>query len=100
MRERHERENKERSRRRGEPERDIFLDIREPDLKNAALYVDLSPNDTVHSPDSRVGSRAADGSILVLEYFLTKYRPIPDVLGDDSLWSDLAANVRARVASA
>ena len=42
----------------------------EPDLRNAALYVDLSTSGAVQSPETRVGSRAADGATVVVEYFL------------------------------
>lgn len=97
-RDRHVHENKGLAlKRRNAPERDIFLESREPDLKNAALYVDLSTSGAVQSPEGRVGSGAADSSIRGLEYFLREYRPIPEVLSDDSLWDSLAADVRARV---
>ena len=97
LRRQHSEESKRWAHLRADPNRDIFLLTREPDLKNAALYVDLSSSGTVQSPHSRVDNRDADVSLRGLRYFLANYGPIPEVLGDDSLWATLASEVRTRI---
>lgn len=77
-----------------DPEKDIFLRLREPDLKNAALYVDLDASGKVLSPTNRVEERDARVSILGLEYFLEEYAALPTVVGDDQRWRDFAERVR------
>jgi AbiV family abortive infection protein len=92
------REHKEQSRRwrhlQADPEQDIYLGIREPDLKNAALYVDLDASGKVRSPSNQVEESYARVSILGLEYFLTTYAALPAVLGDDQHWRNFAQRVR------
>jgi hypothetical protein len=77
-----------------DPEKDIYLGIREPDLKNAALYVDLDASGKVLSPTNRVEERDARVSILGLEYFLGQYDALPIVVEDDQCWRDFAERVR------
>ena len=76
------------------PEKDFLLRLRAPDLKNAALYVDLDDSGKVLSPTTRVEERDARVSILGLEYFLLEYATLPTVVGDDKRWRDFAETVR------
>ena len=93
------REHEEQSRRwqhlQEDPEQDIYLGLREPDLKNAALYVDLDASGKVLSPTNRVEERDARVSILGLEYFLGEYAALPTVVEDDQHWHDFAERVRS-----
>ena len=77
-----------------DPEKDIRLSLREPDFKNAALYVDLDASGKVMSPTNRVEEGDARVSILGLEYFLEEYAALPTVVGDDQHWRDFAERVR------
>lgn len=77
-----------------DPEQDIYLGLREPDLKNAALYVDLDASGKVMAPSNRVEESDARVSILGLEYFLGEYAALPTVVGDDQHWCDFAERVR------
>ena len=92
------REHEEESRRwrhlQEDPEQDIYLSLREPDLKNAALYVDLDASGKVMSSSNRVEERDARVSILGLEYFLEEYAALPTVVGDDQHWRDFTERVR------
>src|SRR5215510_2476761 len=71
------REHEEESRRwrhlQADPEQDIHLGSREPDLKNAALYAELDPSGKVLSPSNRVDESDARVCILGLEHFLGEY---------------------------
>lgn len=60
-----------------------------PDLKNAALYVDLTPDGRIKLPDA-VRTRA-ESEILSLDWFLGEYQMLPRVLGDDSAWNHFRA---------
>ena len=92
------REHEEKSRRwrhlQEGPAQDLYLGLREPDLKNAALYVDLDASGKVMSPGNRVEECDARVSILGLEYFLEEYAALPTVVGDDQQWRDFAERVR------
>jgi len=61
-----------------------------PDMKNAALYVDLTLNGEVKIP-TRVADRATS-EILGLDSFLEAYEPLPRLLTDDAAWTRLAAS--------
>ena len=67
LRGRHEEESRRWRHLQADPEQDIFLGLREPHLKNAALYVDLDTSGKVLSPTNRVEERDARMSIGSLE---------------------------------
>jgi AbiV len=90
----HEEEHRRSRHLQADTERDIHLFLREPDLKNAALYVDLDTSGKVMSPTNRVEERDARVSIAGLEYFLEEYAALPTVVGDDQHWRDFAKHVR------
>jgi hypothetical protein len=90
----HEEEQRHWQHLQADPERDIYLVFREPDLKNAALYVDLAPSGKVMSPTNRVEERDTRLSISGLEYFLDEYAALATVVGDDQHWRDFAERVR------
>lgn len=89
-----EKENRLRQHLQADPEKNMLLSLQEPDLKNAALYVDLDASGKVLSPTARVEERDARVSILGLEYFLEEYTALPTVVGDDRRWRDFAERVR------
>jgi AbiV family abortive infection protein len=60
-----------------------------PDGKNAALYVDVTPDGEVKTP-TRVAGRATS-EIIGLDWFLEEYADLPCVLKDDAEWTRLAA---------
>jgi hypothetical protein len=90
----HEEENRLWRHLQADPEKDIRLSLREPDLKNVALYVDLDASGKVMSPTNRVEECDARVSILGLEFFLEEYAALPTVVGDDQRWRDFAEMVR------
>lgn len=63
-----------------------------PDMKNAALYVDVTPDGQVKTP-SRVAGWATS-EILGLDWFLEQYADLVYVLKDDAGWKRLKAAVR------
>jgi AbiV family abortive infection protein len=63
----------------------------DPDKKNAALYVDLTTDGQLKTPD-RVADDAAS-QILGLEWFLEQYATLPVVLKDDTVWRQFAGMV-------
>jgi AbiV family abortive infection protein len=79
-----------------ESKTDWSLASREPDLKNAALYVDLDPTGKVLSPMDRVDDRCARISILGLGWFLDEYAKLSAVISDNSEWQKFADEVRRR----
>jgi AbiV family abortive infection protein len=76
------------------PTRDIFLAIREPDLKNSALYVDLDAEGRPLTP-ARIEDHDARITIAGLEYFLAAYFALPEVV-DETSWAAFASRVRGR----
>jgi len=62
-----------------------------PDVKNAALYVDIGPGGEVHTP-SRIQERAAS-AILGLEWFLDVYAALPIVLEDNAAWGNFVLRI-------
>lgn len=66
-----------------------------PDVerKDAALYVDLTPDGVLHIPD-RV-EEYADREILGLEWFFSQYGVLPQILKDDARWEMFAARLRS-----
>jgi AbiV family abortive infection protein len=90
----HEEQSRHRRHLQADPERDIYLGLREPDLKKAALYVDLDASGKVISPTYQVEEREALRSILSLEYLLKEYAALPMVVADDQHWRDFAERVR------
>jgi len=62
-----------------------------PDLKNAALYVDISPEGEVRTP-KRVED-LAESQILGLEWFLGVYAALSVVLENDAVWADFIRRV-------
>jgi AbiV family abortive infection protein len=82
-----------------DPEQDIYLSLREPDLKNAALYVDLDASGKVLSPSNRVEEGATRGYILSLEHFLHVYAALPTIVGNDQRWRDFAEGIRNGLAA-
>ena len=99
LRREHEEESRHWRHLRVDPEQDIYLSSREPDLKNAALYAELDPNGKVLSPSNRVDERHARVCILGLEYFLEEYAALPTIVGDDERWRDFAASIRHGLAA-
>ena len=79
------------------PEKDWGLAFREPDLKNAALYVDLAESGKVLSPSDRVDEQCATVAVLGLEWFLEQYANLSSVISDDQSWQDFAGEVRGRL---
>jgi AbiV family abortive infection protein len=71
--------------------KDLTDFLPEPDVKNAALYVDIGPGGEVLTP-SRIEERAAS-AILGLEWFLDVYAALPDVLEDNAAWGDFVRRV-------
>lgn len=80
-----------------DPERDMGLAFREPDLKNAALYVDLDLTGKILSPIDRVDEQHARMIILGLEWFLEEYANLSSVVSEDPEWHDFANEVRRRL---
>ena len=72
----------------------FFRSFTEPDLKDAALYVDLEDSGKVNSPSTRVSAHHAVTSINGLLYYLEEYAALPTVVGDDERWHDFAASLR------
>jgi hypothetical protein len=97
LRREHEEENRLWRHLQADPEKDIRLGLREPDLKNAALYVDLDASGKVMSPTNRVEESDAWGSIQGLEWFLDVYSALPTVVGNDQYWRDFAQEIRNRL---
>jgi hypothetical protein len=89
------RKHHEDERRRFGDKEDLFLALRQPDLKNAALYVDLDRERRVLQPD-RVDARAARISIAGLKWYLEAYIALPSVLHENEAWESFAAEVRGR----
>jgi AbiV family abortive infection protein len=65
----------------------------EPDRKNAALYVGLTPDGLLKTP-IRIASEAAS-QIAGLDWFLEQYAGLPAVLQDDAEWTRFAARARS-----
>ena len=79
------------------PEKDWGLAFREPDLKNAALYVDLDTNGKILVPTNRVDGQCAAMAVLGLEWFLGQYADLSSIVGEDPSWHDFADEVRRRL---
>ena len=62
-------------------------------LKEVALYVDISAEGKLSTPD-RVDDREAELCIRGLEYFLGHFHALPSVLEDDEKWAELAMRIR------
>ncbi len=67
------------------------LVLPEPQLKNAALYVDLGEFGDISTP-ARVEHQAAS-AILGLEWFLGVYCAVPEILQDEEEWKDFCVDV-------
>jgi hypothetical protein len=83
------------------PEKDFSLALRNPDLKNAAFYVELDvnldPSGKVMTPSDRVEEREAKMTVPGLGWFLDEYAPLSTIVGDDGRWRDFAERVRWRL---
>lgn len=77
-------------------ERDWGLPFREPDLKNAALYVDIDASGRVLIPITRVDSQAAVLVIESLDWFLEQYAELSSVVSDEQSWRDFANEIGRR----
>jgi|RhiMetdeSRZDD1v2_1073273.scaffolds.fasta_scaffold64246_3 AbiV family abortive infection protein len=92
---RHEIEEDNQSLRQVNPESEgIFRGFTEPDLKEAALYVELEESGEVNSPSARVSEHHVVTSINALLYYLEEYAALPTVVEDDQCWRDFAERVR------
>ena len=77
--------------------RDWLLAFREPDLKNAALYVDLTESGQVLSPAGCVDDQCAKVVVSGLEWFLEQYVNLSSVVSDDQSWREFSGEVRRRL---
>jgi AbiV family abortive infection protein len=78
-------------------EKDWGLPFREPDLKNAALYVDLDTDGRVLIPTNRVDEQSAKQVLESLEWFLKQYAELSSVVSGEQSWQDFANEVSRRL---